>query len=239
MIVASDTTKLVGRMVRRLPPPLAARLDLLLRTFKSHWDVPLNGQERRREILEEIAASFDFDLVVETGTFRGGTTRLLADTFTCPVRTVEAHKRFFLYSGSRLRDLKNVTVELGDSRDFLRCLETTRPDAVVFAYLDAHWDKSDLPLAQELRIIARLPARAIVMIDDFEVPGDTGYGFDEYGPEAKLAAGYLPSDALAGWSLHYPAASSREETGRRRGCCVLVSPSLNQDWTTLGNGVVL
>lgn len=45
---------------------------------------PLNGQERRRELLHAIAAVMTFDLVVETGTFRGTSTGYLKDDFAVP-----------------------------------------------------------------------------------------------------------------------------------------------------------
>ena len=64
------------------------------------------------------------------------------------------------------------------------------------------------------------------MIDDFEVPGDPGYGFDDYGPGKRLTAQYLPDEDLAGWRRFYPSLPSSEETGARRGSCVLVGPDL-------------
>ena len=97
----------------------------------------------------------------------------------------------------------------------------------VFAYLDAHWEE-DLPLAQELEIIASNWSHAVVMIDDFRVPGDEGYGYDDYGPGKALTADYLPFGALTDWSILYPLAASEEETGARRGCCVLASPAMSR-----------
>jgi hypothetical protein len=92
-----------------------------------------------------------------------------------------------------------------------------------FIYLDAHWEE-DLPLREELEIIREAWDRAIVMIDDFAVPGDPGYGYDDYGSGKALEQDYLPP--MPGWSLCYPAVPSAEETGERRGCSVLLSPAL-------------
>jgi hypothetical protein len=63
------------------------------------------------------------------------------------------------------------------------------------------------------------------MIDDFEVADDPGYGFDDYGPGRALTVDYLAGSVVAGWELLYPAVSSADEGGSKRGCCVLVSPS--------------
>jgi hypothetical protein len=60
------------------------------------------------------------------------------------------------------------------------------------------------------------------MVDDFAVPDDQGYGYDQYGPGKALMEASLQD--MPAWTLHYPTAPSDRETGRRRGCCVLMSP---------------
>ena len=64
------------------------------------------------------------------------------------------------------------------------------------------------------------------MIDDFKVPNDPGYIYDNYGPERALTETILPEEPLRGWTVFYPAVPSNEETGARRGSCVLISPLL-------------
>jgi len=214
-------------ITRYLPPRLAGRLDLMRPSYWASWGGPLNGQERRREIVRELARAAPYDRVIETGTYRGTSTEFFSAVFGVPLATVESSRRHFTYATRRLLVLRDVTVELGDSRPFLRRL-AAQPAAAgetVFIYLDAHW-ADDLPLAEELQIIASTWRRAVVMIDDFEVPGDSGYAFDGYGPGKQLVEGYLPADALRGWSLHYPVAPSGQETGSKSGSCVLVSPAL-------------
>jgi hypothetical protein len=70
------------------------------------------------------------------------------------------------------------------------------------------------------------------MIDDFQVPGDGGYRYDDYGPGKALTEEYLPTSELEGWTLLYPTASSADEAGARRGCCVLAPPKLAQQAAT-------
>jgi hypothetical protein len=60
------------------------------------------------------------------------------------------------------------------------------------------------------------------MIDDFEVPGDPGYGFNDYGPGFRFGIELLPA-ATRDYRHFYPATSSRDETGYRRGF-ILVAP---------------
>lgn len=219
---------LYRRVTDRLPPGIAARLDHLRPSIRNPWGGgPFNGQQGRCELVREVASTADFDLVLETGTHRGTTTEFLLTAFGPPVHTVELNPRYFAYSRRRFARLHGVSVELGDSRDFLKrqLEEVTHGLKKIFVYLDAHWH-TDLPLVDELKIIARECENAVVMIDDFEVPGDSGYEFDDYGPGRRLSEEILPIEHLQGWSLSYPSAPSSQETGAVRGCCVLASPTM-------------
>ena len=218
--------QLYGALTGLLPPQYAAWLDLRRASYWLGWGGPLNGQLRRREIVRELGRAIRFSGAIETGTFRGSTTEFLAAVFG-RVWTVESNERTFAFSSKRLSTNPDVTIELGDSRMFLdRLLCQSQMDGkTFFIYLDAHW-KDDLPLAEELGVIVASPIHCVVMIDDFQVPGDSGYGYDDYGPERALVEANLPISLLEGWALMYPAAPSEDETGARRGCCVLASPAL-------------
>ena len=93
-------------------------------------------------------------------------------------------------------------------------------EAIIF-YLDAHWN-ADLPLVEEVDLIFGACPSAAVMIDDFEVPGDAGYGFDSYGPGLTLNASYVAAAVRErGLATFYPSTPSAAETGMSRGCAVL------------------
>ena len=221
------TTRAYRALLDRLPGKAAAKIDLHSPSLSSSWGGPLNGQQARCAIVREISRLVVFDRVVETGTFRGTSTEFFSAVFGTPVETVEASPRYFAYSRARLDYLSNVRVTKGDSRSFLRSLSET-PDLsgeTTFFYLDAHWEK-DLPLKDELSLIGARWHKAIVMIDDFKVPGDSGYGFDDYGYGMALSEDYIPASALSGWELRFPKGRSAQETGAKRGCAVLISPLL-------------
>ena len=146
--------------------------------------------------------------------------------------TVESQPRYFSVAKQRLAQYPWVTVELGDSRSFLRGLaskEELRGRRTLF-YLDAHWER-DLPLRDELAIIIQAWPNAVVVVDDFEVPDDPGYAFDDYGPGRRICVDILPQ--LPGWTLLFPSVRSGEKTGARRGCIVLASPSMALETATV------
>lgn len=181
-----------------------------------------NGQRRRQEIFLSIVRALPPAAIVETGTFRGCTTEFMAGHVSCPIYTVEQHPRYFGYARARLRPRRHVHGFWMDSLDFFAAKAERRlaPDARIFFYLDAHWE-SFLPLRAELEhIFARYP-KAVVMIDDFKVPDDAGYRFDAYGPEQTIDLDYVRASKLPALNAYFPAAPSGDETGFKRGACVL------------------
>lgn len=195
---------------------------------------PMKGQHARRAMMRHLALTLAPTLVIETGTHRGGSTAFLADITGVPVLTVEAWERSFHFAAWRFRDRADISVHHADSRDFLRARSQDRATSHtrVLFYIDSHGGES-LPLRAELEAIAAGWTESAVVIDDFEVPDDPGYGFDDWGPGARLSEEILPA-AVDAWTRLYPATPSIEESGIRRGCVVLVSPDL--DAGTLARG---
>lgn len=205
-----------------LGPAAIGRFDYVFRpSLRKKWGGPMNGQAGRQRICRQIIETIKPSAIVETGAFRGTTTEFLAG-FGAPVYTVEVNAQYHAYAALRLRKLRDrVRLTLGDSRSFLRelALDSTIPKDAVFFYLDAHWDE-DLPLADEIATILEFWSRAVIMVDDFEVPGDE-YRYDDYGPGRALNAEYLATLGRRDLALFYPSLPAREETGARRGCVVL------------------
>lgn len=204
---------------------LAGYLDYHRFPERKHaWGGPFNGQKSRAALFRAIMEDLSPLAIAETGTYLGTTTDFLAET-GLPVYSVEGDPRAYGFAKARLRKRRNVTLLRGDSRVALAKLldEQLRSitDFTLFFYLDAHWN-ADLPLAGELNIVFGRCPRAVVMVDDFEVPGDPGYGYDDYGPGKKLTQDYIaPVVAMYGLGAFYPATPATEESGERRGCIVL------------------
>ena len=214
-----------------MPAPLKAKLEYHFDSAAGNeFGGPFNGQEGRQEIFWELAGKFRFEAVVETGTFRGTTTAFMAETIDTPIFTVELNPKMFHFAKLRLREYSNVNIACGDSRSFLRELIANPevPKRNVFFYLDAHWNE-DLPLHEEVSIIGKNWQNSVIMIDDFEVPTDAGYEYDDYGEGKRLCLEYLGADLKSDWSVFFPARKSSDETGFRRGCVVLGSRPLEQE----------
>lgn len=198
----------------------------------------MNGQPGRRSLTRALAQAVQLEAVIETGTFRGTTTQFLWDVTGAPVWTVEANPRYAAFARRRFAGIPEVAVHTGDSPAFLRRLadDPGVPKDRVLFYLDAHWGQG-LPLRSELITVLGAWREPIVMIDDFEVPGDGGYGFDDYGPAERLGLSYLPEAEMAGFVPLFPALRSADERGLKRGCVVIVSDTLAQ--VLLDHGVAL
>lgn len=185
----------------------------------------MNGQVGRKAIVYAVVEHVAPTVVVETGTHRGATARYLARTTGLPVYTVEVDAPTYRRARRRLRHVANVHPQLGDSRSFLRDLPHAGvPDtATALFYLDAHW-WTDLPLLEELKIIEQTWRDWVAIVDDFEVPDDPAYGYDDYGPGKALRPEYLAVAGFPKRRLHVPALPGARESGARRGCVVLGSP---------------
>lgn len=231
------------RLIRRLATgvfPELADLGARLRAIESAFSVlatdarydgdegSFNGQALRRELVAGILRRMQPATIVETGTFLGSTTGFLAG-FGVPVVSSEISAPLAYAAKQRLSDLRNVTVKLGDSRRMLAQLVADGVNASsTFFYLDAHW-LDDLPLRDEMRAIDENWANYIVLVDDFEVPGDRGYGYDDYGRDKALRHGYL-EPCLRGKpvDVYFPSAPSQRETGARRGCVFVARGDANR-----------
>lgn len=196
---------------------------------RDKWGGAFNGQEGRRQIFAELVRETGITDIVETGSYKGVTTDFMQHETGLPVYSVENHPRFYGYARARLGGRRDVHLHFEDSRAFLSRISPALLEGGrnVLFYLDAHW-QTDLPLADELRIVFAPGGSAVVMIDDFAVPDDAGYRYDDYGPGKQLKLDYIAS-SVRQFGLHcfVPSLSSQQETGGRRGCVVLAqSPAL-------------
>jgi predicted O-methyltransferase YrrM len=205
-----------------VPSKILGAIDFLrFPSRRTAWGGPFNGQPARQALFREMVAKLHPYALVETGTYLGTTTEFMAQT-GLPVYTIEANPRSFGFVRVRFWRTYNITLICGDSRTALRkLLRDDLSSHTLFFYLDAHWN-DDLPLAEEIDIVFGRCPMAVVMIDDFQVPSDPGYDYDDYGAGKALIPSYVASP-IAAYNLQafYPVTPSAEESGLRRGCIVL------------------
>jgi hypothetical protein len=181
-----------------------------------------NGQQSRTRLFDAVLEAFACESIIETGTYLGNTTKYMANASSLPVYSCESNPAFFAIANRELAQSSSIELFFGDSRLFLKNLISQGVHRRrSFFYLDAHWNQ-DLPLMTEIEIIVRNWDEFVLMVDDFQVPHDDGYGFDDYGPGKRFTLQeFEPAFQRNGLVCFFPTAASAQETGQRRGCVVL------------------
>ena len=200
-------------------------VDMLVEspTYIASNEFGFNGQNVRKEIFKELISIFNFRFIFETGSWTGNTTGFMAEVSELPVFSAELNRRYHSIAKMRLANFDNVMLELIDSREFIKkhAIKADLTKACSFFYLDAH-GYDDLPIKQEIELIAKHWEKYVIMLDDFKVPGDKGYGYNDSGDGIALSIEYLKT-LMNQYTLipFFPSKTSSSETGRKRGCVVL------------------
>ncbi len=184
---------------------------------------PFNGQQQRQRIFDAIVGALHLHEIVETGSLYGRTTAYMAARVQAPIVTVEINPYFASVARRFLKPFGHVRVVEADSGYFLEAYTASpRPRSKPrFFYLDAHW-YGEIPLLQELAIVLDRFDNPVIMIDDFQVPGDAGFKFDSAPDGMPLSLDYLRPIADRSFDIYFPSAPSDQETGARSGAVVLV-----------------
>ena len=82
--------------------------------------------------------------------------------------------------------------------------------------------KKILPLSKELEVISQKFSSWVAVIDDFKVPFDEDYRFEDFGPGQVLDMEYIKRCGIRDAIAFFPNVGGRWETGLKRGCVVLV-----------------
>ena len=155
------------------------------------------------------------DVFLETGTFFGFTTRFFIGQ-GIPVYSAEIRRSYAAAARLRLGVAPELRLRRAESLTVVKEVRSKgfkRP----FVYLDAHW-YDDLPLGREISDLFEGDGDTLIVVDDFQVPHDPGYGYDEYkGVPLGLEMIDVPPDAIAA----VPAGEASGETGARRGTLYL------------------
>lgn len=174
---------------------------------------PFEGDALLHEQMKDIIEHFGIDCVVETGTETGATAAAFAE-MVANVYTVDNEDKLDRPMPS------NVITHLGDSVEFLDLLlpELCAQYRILF-FLDAHLAPEYTRVLEELDILASQSCPDIVIvIHDFQVPGNDELGFDTYDEHGPLCTELIDSrlrQIFPGGS--YTASYNKAANGAKRG----------------------
>jgi hypothetical protein len=149
---------------------------------------PINGFNR--EIIRAYVASslhkmYGCTSFVETGTQHGYTTAFARRAFRTPVFSSELNNTSYLVAKMYLAWARQTKLSHSNSSEFLKenCNKENLGNNPMF-YLDAHWNEY-MPLPDELLAIAEQCPKAVILIDDFEIPWEPKFKYDGY-PDVRI-----------------------------------------------------
>lgn len=148
--------------------------------WRTYRDVAFHSDQILRRLIIELINEFKPTTLVETGTFKANTTLFLSRLTggKIPIYTCEISRIYFWESRWRLRGQSSVTLKRSSSPIFIKKLARDKVlDGLPLFFLDAHGGSDYLPLLDELRELSLL-GKAIIIIDDFLVPGRSEFAFD-------------------------------------------------------------
>jgi hypothetical protein len=168
----------VNRLGQAIPAPVKDVLRPLYRRLRAPAagerppGLPSDGE--KHATIVEYAEQYGCRVLVETGTYEGGTVAVVGDRFDA-VFTIELNPELHRRAVRRFRHAANVQVIHGDSSEELERLLPSLDRPTLF-WLDAHYSrggapsakgKYDPPLMFELgAILALHDPRHVVLIDD-------------------------------------------------------------------------
>lgn len=124
-----------------------------------------------RQIVTELARHAGCTAFVETGTYRGDTTRWAATEFEA-VHTIEWSKDLFELHSDELKSIPCVTPHQGDSKDVLPEVVADLGAQRALYWLDGHWsggitagEGDECPVMNELACLRNRP-QDVILIDD-------------------------------------------------------------------------
>ena len=118
---------------------------------------------------------------VETGANVGSSLHYFAKHFpSTPCYSCEPDLEAFQAAQSKIAEFKNVILVNEPSPEFLYQREKTLAAQDTLFWLDAHGYGFHWPLKDEIAFITRVCRRARILIDDFQVPDQPQFSYDEY-----------------------------------------------------------
>lgn len=180
-----------------------------------------NGDRFIKIELAILCNKFNVKTIVETGTFKGGST-LEFCSLADKVFTIEINKTYYETNTKLFQQHEQlpITAIQGTSpiemRKIVKGVYGKFTSPALF-YLDAHWHKYN-PLLDELKVIKELKLKdCLIAIHDFKVPGKK-FGYDRFSDGTEYTFDFIKKSieqiyGVDGYSYHY----NSEAEGANRG----------------------
>ncbi len=187
----------------------------------------MNGQKNRLRTIYLLSQILRPTHAIETGTYVGTTTQYLTSMVTNKTYSIEMNRKYLEIAKNRLgKEIESGSLDLilGSSNIEMRnvLMQLDPNEHRVLAYLDAHW-LDYVPLKNEIQSLLEWGGSFIAIVDDFMIPSDTGYGYDQY-LNYRIDISMIPqSDKISTW---IPSELSISESGARRGTAYLIHAEL-------------
>lgn len=183
-------------MLRKNVKNLIKRNKLIFPMFLNIFrkNAGFHSDRMMMEVIKEISRVFPISSFIETGTYRGNSSSYIARVFPqLPVFTCEVVEEFFGLSSKRLKKHPNIKIFHQSSEKFLNSLSLGETGSFPLFFLDAHW-YDYWPLRDELNIINSKFNKAIIIIDDFQVPGREDFVYNIEGDNLICNFDYIKDD---------------------------------------------
>ena len=185
-----------------------------------------------QSLVDLIISLLPISSFIETGTYLGESTAYVSRRWrNLTIFTCEINDEFFSRARQRLKTFKNTKLSQTSSPEYIKQLVSSNCiGSLPLFFLDAHW-YDYWPLQDEVKLISLSCPTAVVIIDDFEVPGRPEFKYDVGGGGSKEFSGKMVIDqkicslALIKGALSekntyralQPCYSVRDAFGKRRG----------------------
>ena len=165
--------------------------------------------------IKQLCEKFAVEIIIETGTFRGATTKRLAE-LAKRVYTIESNKEYADFARKNLQEIENAVLQFGNSaKELPFLLDNFSPKTSYLFFLDAHWHDY-CPLLDELKAISDRNIKPVIFIHDFKVPGRPDLGFDSYNGQ-DFEFSYIKEAIEAIYGDNYDYHYNDEADGAKRG----------------------
>lgn len=134
-----------------------------------------------QEELYRLIDTYNVDTIIETGTYKGWSTNVLAKTGK-KIITIEINPELHNSAKDFNYDHSNIEFYLGSSQEIIDNIIPKNSNNKYLFFLDAHWGEY-WPVLDELRVIKEKGLKPVIIIHDFYVPDKNGtakFGYDQY-----------------------------------------------------------